>query len=188
MELREWIVSDLRSLRARLAGGVLKLVPAQRRRERADGGGIAPVYVLWHLARHHDVAVNGVLRGTEAVVDDWTDRLGVNEKLWRGLAEGEDSDLVGILDPEAVGDYALAVIDTTAEWLDHSGLPAMHDRPETASVLAAIGTPEDRFDWLYSMWEGKPTSWFLQWSAVGHGINHLGELISIRNRMGLSPF
>ena len=38
------------------------------------------------------------------------------------------------------------------------------------------------------MWDGKPAAWFLQWSAVGHGINHLGELVSIRNRMGLSPF
>ncbi len=188
MELREWIVSDLRSLRAKLAGGVLRLIPPQRRTERADGGGIAPVYVLWHLARHHDVAVNGVLRHKPAVVDSWTERLGLNEDLWRGLAEGEDVDLVDILDPEAVGEYALAVIDSTADWLEGSGLPAMDDRPDTASALAEIGTPEDRFDWLYSMWDGKPAAWFLQWSAVGHGINHLGELISIRNRMGLSPF
>jgi len=105
-----------------------------------------------------------------------------------GLAEGEDADLVDVLDPEAVGGYALAVCDATAAWLDEAGLPAMNARPETAGPLEAIGTPADRFDWLYAMWDGKPASWFLQWSAVGHGINHLGELVSIRNRMGLSPF
>ena len=188
VELRDWIVSDLRSLRAKLSGGILGLIPPERRRERADGGGIAPVYVLWHLARHHDVAVNGVLRGTTAVVDGWTERLGIGDDLWRGLAEGEDADLVEVLDPEAVGGYALAVVDSTADWLTEHGLPPMDEQPATAPALAAIGTPEDRFDWLYSMWDGKPTAWFLQWSAVGHGINHLGELVSIRNRLGLSAF
>ena len=64
----------------------------------------------------------------------------------------------------------------------------MDDRPDTTAALQAIGTPEDRFDWLYSMWDGKPAVWFLQWSAIGHGFNHLGELVSIRNRLGLSPF
>lgn len=188
MDLRNWIIGDLRSLRAKLDGGVLGLIPPERRTERADGGGIAPVYVLWHLARHHDVAVNGVLRGAGEVVEGWTDRLGIGEDLWRGLAEGEDADLVDVLDPESVGTYALEVCDATAGWLDQHGLPPMDQQPDTTAALRAIGTPEDRFDWLYSMWEGKPTAWFLQWSAVGHGFNHLGELVSIRNRMGLSPF
>lgn len=189
VDLRDWIIGDLRSLRAKLDGGVLSLIPPDLRRRRADGGGIAAVYVLWHLARHHDVAVNGVLRGGRgAVVDGWTGRLGIDEDLWRGLAENEDAELVDVLDPAAVGAYALAVFDSTAAWLDDSGLPPMNDRPDTAAALQAIGTPEDRFGWLYSMWDGKPASWFLQWSAIGHGFNHLGELVSIRNRLGLSPF
>ena len=189
MDLRDWIISDLKSLRAKLDGEVLSLVRPEQRRERADGGGIAPVYVLWHLARHHDVAVNGVLRGGRgAVVEDWTDRLGIDDDLWRGLAESEDTELTDVLDPESVGAYALAVFDSTTGWLEENGLPRMDGRPDTMSALQAIGAPEDRFDWLYSMWDGKPASWFLQWSAVGHGFNHLGELVSIRNRLGLSPF
>ncbi len=188
MDLRDWIIGDVRSLRAKLDGGVLGLIPPERRTERADGGGIAPVYVLWHLARHHDVAVNGVLRGAGSVVENWTDRLGIDEDLWRGLAEGEDTDLVDLLDPEAVGGYTLDVMESTAAWLEDRGLPPMDRQPDTDAALEAIGTPADRFDWLYSMWEGKPAAWFLQWSAVGHGFNHLGELVSIRNRLGLSPF
>jgi len=30
--------------------------------------------------------------------------------------------------------------------------------------------------------------WFLQWPVLGHGHAHVGEAISVRNRMGLSPF
>jgi len=190
VDLQSWIIGDLRGLRSRIDGGVLTLMPAERRRERIDGGGIAPVYVLWHLARHHDVAVNGVLRGRgdAAVVNAWCDRIGIGERLWRGLSEAEDTDLVDVLDPDAVGAYALDVIAATADWLDNDGLPPLDSRPDAASALQAIGTPTDRFGWLYAMWDQKPAGWFLQWSAVGHGYNHLGELISIRNRMGLSPF
>lgn len=193
MELRTWIVGDLVSLRQRLTHGVLERIPADRRAERADGGGIAPTYVLWHLARHHDVAVNRVLRGVGEVVEGWTDRLGVADDLWRGLAEGEDADLVAQLDPEAVEGYTLAVLDGTRAWLDDADLSLLDHPPadpglDTDGALAALGTPEDRMGWLYDMWRGRPASFFLSWEAIGHGYNHLGELTAIRNRLGLSPF
>jgi hypothetical protein len=38
------------------------------------------------------------------------------------------------------------------------------------------------------MWADRPVAWFLQWPVVGHANAHVGEGISIRNRMGLSPF
>ncbi len=38
------------------------------------------------------------------------------------------------------------------------------------------------------MWEGKPASFFVSWEDIGHGLNHLGEMVSVRNRLGLSPF
>ena len=97
MELRDWIVGDLESLRMRLANGVVGIIPPERLTERVDGGGIAPVYVLWHAARHQDVAVNGVLRGTAPVLDLWADRVGIDADTWRGLAEAEDQDLVQTL-------------------------------------------------------------------------------------------
>lgn len=132
MELRTWIVGDVVSLRQRLAGGVLEHIPVDRRAERVDGGGIAPTYILWHLARHHDVAVNRILRQTDEVVERWTDRLGVADDLWRGLAEGEDGELVDTLDPEAVEGYTLAVLDETRTWLDTADLSDL-DRPPGSS-------------------------------------------------------
>ena len=188
MDLRTWISNDLTSLRNRLEGGVLSIIPHDRRAERVDGGGIAPIYVLWHTARHQDVAVNRVLAGQDEVVERWTDQLGVDGDLWRGLAEAEDVDMVDVLDPEAVDGYALAVIDRTVEWLGSADLGSLEQVPDTDTALSELGVPEDRFDWLYNMWRGRPGEFFLSWEAVGHGYNHLGELISIRNRMGLSPF
>jgi hypothetical protein len=189
VDLGDWIVADLRALSQRLAGGFVQLVPPPRWTERADGGGIAPVYVAWHTARHHDVAVNGVLRaGAPEVLDQWVDAVGRPEDRWRGLAEAEDHDLVDHLDPAAVGNYLLAVIEESARWIAADGPPDLDAVPDSAAALTRLGTPRDRFGWLYSMWDAKPAHFFLSWEALGHGYNHLGELISIRNRLGLSPF
>jgi hypothetical protein len=188
MDLRTWISADLDSLRNRLSNGVLAIIPPDRMAERVDGGGVPAVYVAWHTARHHDLAVNGVLRRCPEVLEEWSTRVGVDTDTWRGLAEGEDHDLVTALDPEAVAAYALAVIDHTKTWIADGDLSILDTVPDSAAALRAIGTPEDRFDWLYSMWDGKPAAFFLSWEAVGHGYNHLGELTAVRNRMGLSPF
>lgn len=188
MDLTTWIGDDLRSLSRRLQGGVLDKIPAERRGERPDGGGVAPTYVLWHLARHHDLAMNRVVDEASELVGGWTDRLGVDTDLWRGLSEGEDQDLVALLDPVAVGEYTIAVIDHSVEVVARLDIGDLARVPASADALSAAGVPSDRFDWLYSMWADQPLSFFVQWVAVGHGYNHLGELTSIRNRMGLNPF
>ncbi len=188
MDLRTWISADLESLGNRLSNGILSVIPVERMTERVDGGGIAPVYMAWHTARHHDLAVNGVLRGAAPVLDLWADRVGVTGDSWRGLAEAEDLELVPDLDAGSVNGYLLAVIESTKNWVSDGDLSVLDSVPDSASVLDSIGTPPDRFDWLYGMWSGKPGLFYLAWEAIGHGYNHLGELTAARNRMGLSPF
>ena len=73
-------------------------------------------------------------------------------------------------------------------WLTTNVLPVCRPYP-TTTALASLGFfTIDRFDWLYKLWDGKPVSFYLRWEAIGHGYNHLGELTSIRNRMGLRSF
>lgn len=188
MDLRSWIVTDLEAALQRLRGGVLNIIPPDRRRETVDGGGVAPVYVLWHMTRHHDVAMNRVLAGRAEVLDAWLDRVGLTDRTWRGLSEGADTHLVEVLDPDAVGAYTVATMEASIEWARSAALDDLDAIPDAAGALADLGTPEDDFDWLYGMWDGKPKSWFLSWEGVGHMVTHTGELVSIRNRMGLSPF
>lgn len=188
--LRAWVAGDLRSARDRLVGGILDLVPPERMAEQVDGGGIPPVYVLWHMTRHHDVAMNSVLRSSEPVVEGFLSELGVSSDLWRGLAEGADLDLVDVLDAAAVADYARATLDHSISWLESDGAAVadLHEVPDAAAALDALGTPRDDFGWLYNMWSDKPRQWFLSWEGIGHIVTHTGELVSLRNRMGLSPF
>ncbi len=188
MDLCSWIASDLESLKMRLSGGVLQHIPLERRHERLNELTVAPTYALWHMSRHHDIAINLMLRDSQEVVVGWTERLGIDGDLWRGLAEGQDQELVDTLDPEAVEGYALDLISNTVDWLGSSDPGDLDRFPDTTAVLDSLETPHDRFGWLYNMWDGKSALFFLQWETVGHGYNHLGELMSIRNQMGLSPF
>ncbi len=189
MDLNEWVLADLVSARQRLAGGVINLIPVDKLTGEVDGGGIPPLYVLWHLSRHHDVAINAVLRNTEQVLDNWADDVGMTERFYRGLSEGSDVDLVETLDPEAVCAYTLATLDATIDWLEtRPDFSTLSVAAPATRVLQNLGTPEDEFDWLYSMWDGKPRYWFLSWEGHGHVVTHTGELVSLRNRLGFSPF
>jgi len=58
-----------------------------------------------------------------------------------------------------------------------------------AENLARFGNvPVEAVPWLHAMWTGKPVSWFVGWECSGHVLNHIGEMVSVRNRLGLSPF
>jgi hypothetical protein len=61
--------------------------------------------------------------------------------------------------------------------------------PPTGTRIAELaGVTPEAVPWLHSMWTGKPNAWFLQWEAIGHRQGHLGEMVSVRSRLGLSPF
>jgi hypothetical protein len=85
--------------------------------------------------------------------------------------------------------YVDAVFAATRSWLDDVGSMALDTVPDTSHRLVdKAGLAVDDVDWLHRMWTDKPVWWLVQWPVVGHGHAHVGEAISIRNRMGLSPF
>jgi len=187
MDLRSWILDDLDLVVARARGGVLNVVPAERWAEQTGEGGSSITFLLWHVARHHDIAVNSVIRQSSLVAENHaalTDQLGPSI----GLAEAEPVGLAQTLDPEAVAAYYEDVYASTKAWIKDADLSALDDTADSASGLDRVGVSRDDVPWLYNMWEAKPASFFVRWEAIGHGINHLGDLTSVRNRMGLSPF
>ncbi len=74
-------------------------------------------------------------------------------------------------------------------WLTRVNTHAFDTVPTASWRLEhTAGVRPEVVPWLHAMWEGKPVSWFVQWEAVGHGINHVGEMIAVRGQLGLSPF
>ena len=190
VDLHEWMIKDLAAVRSKLFDSVVRLVHADRWHEQADGGGTTLAGLLFHVARHQDLAVNAVIRNHEPIFATHREALGLADaRTAVGLAEQEDRAATALVSPAALLAYATEVFDGTAEWLSPLGSMALDIEPNTAYRLThRAGLDADELPWLYSMWEGKALWWFVQWPVIGHGHAHVGEAIGLRNRMGLSPF
>lgn len=184
------MTSDLASMRGKLFDSVVRLVPASRWHEQADGGGTSLAGLLLHVARHQDLAVNTVIRDHEPLFAAHREALGLaGHGPGVALAEAEDRGATKLVDPGALLRYATEVFDGTAQWLHGLGSLVLDIEPNTAYRLTLrAGLDVHELPWLYSMWEGKALWWFVQWPVIGHGHSHTGEAIGLRNRMGLSPF
>lgn len=183
MDLKEWIGDELTEARRRLEQQVLRLVPVEHRLDR-PGGGSSITWGLFHVARHAELAVQGVLLGGDPYRDAWVD-----EALPGGCGLGEAEELiVETLDPAAVEAYLGRALDGVAAWLESSSTADLTSVPDSGGALAAAGVPRDDYGWLYSMWAAKPAAFFVRWEVIGHLGNHIGEMIATRNRLGLSPF
>lgn len=190
MDLRTWIVEEHTSVWDRLRDGVIDRVPADRWTEHPDDGGSCLAQLLAHCSLHADMAMQTVVRRETPLAEEWRERLGLDGLPGHaGLPEAEDPSLVARISvPELFG-YAEAVHRSTADWLRTADLADLDRVPDASGQLARWGqVPVEAVPWLHRMWTDKPVSWFVQWECLGHVLHHLGEMVSVRNRMGLSPF
>jgi hypothetical protein len=190
MDLHQWMLNDLGAVRAKLFDSVVAFIPTERWHEQVDGGGSSVAHLLLHIARHQDLAVTTVVRNHDALYLAHRHALGLAEApSGAGLAEREDPEVSAQVQHEPLLTYVNAVFDATHTWLEALGSMVLDHVPDTAHRLTHHARL-DRADlpWLYGMWNDKPIWWFVQWPVIGHGNAHVGEGISVRNRMGLSPF
>jgi hypothetical protein len=189
VDVSTWIRADLDAAEARLSGGVVRLVPAERWGEVVDGGGSTMHHLLLHLTRHHDLAVNTVIRDRPPLYLDHRQAMGLGGTATVGISESEERKATSGIDHDALLAYATATFAATRDWLDHIGALVLDTVPAASERIAALaGIDPDPYRWLHEMWSGKSVSWFVQWPVIGHTNAHVGEMVSIRNRMGLSPF
>ena len=190
MDLRAWIGAEHDGLADRFGHAIAAHVPPSRWRERAGDGGSSIGWLVLHTAWHEDLAIATAVRATEPLLATWRADIGLaGVAPAGGLGEGEDPAITAALDLDALPVYATEVHRATARWLAGADLDALDDVPPAGARIADLaGVTADAVPWLHSMWAGKPASWFLQWEAVGHRQGHLGEMVSVRARLGLSPF
>lgn len=190
MDLRDWIITDHATVHARFEQAVVRLVPPERWKEQADGGGSSIAWLLLHFSYHQDLAVQTALDNRPPLLAEHRARLGLAaHPTWAGLGETEDPSVTEALDVAALQAYALAVHAATQTWLAEVPLTSLEAVPEASWRLGhhAEIAPRD-LDWLHAMWDAKPVSWFVQWEVIAHGHGHVAEAVSVRNRLGLSPF
>lgn len=195
MDLRAWIQDAHHDLRPRLVDAVLERVPTSEWSVQADGGGSSITWLVLHLTRHHDLALQTAVRDRTPRFAEHADALGLGavatgaRLAGAGLTEREDRDITLAVQPDALVTYLDDVLDTTARWLHRLSGMALDTVPDTERRLTELaGIDPDEYGWLIRMWSGRSVSWFVQWPMLGHVNAHTGEAVSVRNRLGHSPF
>jgi hypothetical protein len=190
MDLHQWMLNDLAAVRAKLLDSVVSFIPAERWLEQVDGGGSTVTHLLLHIARHQDLAVTSVIRNHDAIYHAHRDALGLGDApASAGLSEREELGISRQVPPEALLAFVHEVFAATQEWLEPLGSMVLDHVPNSEYRLTHHGgLQHDEVPWLYKMWHEQPLWWFVQWPVLGHGNALVGEGISLRNRMGLSPF
>jgi len=186
MDLSQWLVAELDDTTARLRGQVLDLVPRERQLERMPGGNSIS-WAVFHVARHAALAlrVAGFLEpGPDERLASFDPRAVAGGA---GLQEVEQP-WAAEFDPVAVDGFASSVLGDVRRYLGGLSPAALDERPDVESGLEACGIEPEEFGWLYGMWGGQPLGFLVRWPLIGHVTNHVGEMISTRNQLGLSPF
>ena len=191
MDLSAWLVADLAAVRDRWSNAIAAHVPEDRWFDRADGGGSSIAALLLHVAVHQDLAGRSAIRGLPPLFTERAEALGLGPDASpvASLQEAEDPAVTGSLDLAAVQAYASDVHAesvTTLTGLDLTDLEAVG--PVSARLAELGGVTRRDAPWLHAMWEGKPVAWFVRWELIGHAQGHVGEMVSVRDRLGCRPF
>src|SRR5262249_40967936 len=152
------------------------------------------VWLIWHMARTEDVAVNLVVAGRAQVLDDrWTERMNIP---WRtigtGMTEDDGECLTRRADIAAVKAYRAAVGQRTHDVtvaLEPGAWDEVLGIADTARAAAA-GAFSPNAPWVdgvgYRAWQGHSRAAQLASSGIAHNAMHLGEAVTIRSLAGFA--
>jgi len=159
-------------------------------RTRTPEGGNSVAWLVWHVSRCEDVAVNAIVRGEPQVLasPEWRARLAAeSEQIGAGMSDDEVTGLSTAIDLGALLDYREAVRDATSRWIDTIAPAALDEVPDLDARLAAAGRlwPEAGA-WVRDMWQPWPASLFLNWVAIGHTLMRIGEMRTTMTRLGVT--
>ena len=158
-------------------------------RTRPGKGLNSLVWLLWHMARTEDVAINLVVAGRDQILDDpWARRMNVP---WRiigtGMTDDEVSEMTAGADVAAVRAYRSAVGIRTREVVHALRADAWDEiiGDEDIRRAAVTGAFRDWVDGTTYPWLGWSRADQLASSALRHNAAHIGEAITIRGLAGL---
>jgi hypothetical protein len=170
------------------AQGVFDL-PDDQMRRRPGAGLNSLVWLLWHMARTEDAAVNPVVAGRDQVLDDgWMRRMNVP---WRiigtGMTDDEVAELSARADVAAVRDYRLAVGRRTREVARSLSACAWEEILGPADIRrgGVAGAFRDWVDGADYPWIGRGRGEQLASSATLHNAAHVGEAVTVRGLLGI---
>ena len=161
-----------------------------RRRPREGLNSI--VWLLWHMARTEDVAVNLVVAARSQVFDEaWARRMSIpRPDMGTGMTAEEVATLSEQADVAAVRGYRSAVGVRTREVIQMLPPGAWDEVLSLADTTraAAVGAFGPNDEWVEGVghrpWQGHTRGHQLGQTAIRHNTAHIGEAVTIRSLAG----
>jgi hypothetical protein len=148
------------------------------------------VWLLWHMARTEDAAVNPVVAGRDQVLDEeWMRRMNVP---WRiigtGMTDDEVTEMTARADVAAVRAYRSAVGLRTREVVEALRTDAWDEIVGAEDIKrgAAAGAFRDWVEGTQYPWQGLTRGDQLASSAIRHNAAHIGEAVTVRGLAGFA--
>jgi hypothetical protein len=175
--------------------GLLGGLSDDQLRVRPGTGLNSIVWLLWHMARTEDVAVNLVVAARAQVFDEaWGRRMNVTRPdMGTGMTADEVAALSAGADVAAVRAYRSAVGVRTREvvralapgaWDEIVGLADT----TRAHAVGAFGPNDDWVDGVgHRPWQELARGDQLGSTALRHNAGHIGEMVTIRGLVGAGP-
>ena len=147
-------------------------------------------WLLWHVARAEDGAVNLLITdGTQVFSDHWLSRLNVERRdVGTGMTMAEVVDLSATVDLPSLLEYWRAVGERTREVVGSLRARDLDQVVGNAVIARALEglVAERSAPSLRSLWEGTTRGHFLAWLPLTHSYEHIGQADFIRGMLGYS--
>lgn len=144
------------------------------------------VWILWHIARIEDIAMNIIVGGLDQVFlrDDWMDRLKIHlVDSGNEMAATEVAKLTKDINYSALRDYRVAVGHQTRKIVAHLspqelGKKVLADRLER---VAAEGAVVPQAQTIINYWSRRTIAGLLLMPATRHNLVHLNEIARLKS-------
>ena len=146
------------------------------------------VWLVWHMARTEDAAMNLLGAGRPQVLDegDWRDRLNLRHDIGTTMSDEEVEGFSQNVDVAAVLAYRIAVGKRTREIvksLRPEELSVVVEPAQVEALLEQGAIVEAAARRFAGFWGGKTKAFFLNMPATGHNFMHLSEAITVRRNL-----
>lgn len=182
--LRQKLMEELLSMKKELATEDFAAMPFPN----AKGYHCKTIaYSIWHIFRIEDIVVHSLILQEKEIVRDHQASIGApiittgNE-----LADGQIVEFSKMLDIDALYAYALAVKESTDEWLQQLTYRELKRKFSDVDklrlqALQVVSTDENAC-WLIDFWCGKSIRGLIQMPLSRHWIMHIEASIRIKNK------
>ena len=149
-------------------------------------GGNSLAWLLWHMARVEDVAVNVLLADRPQVLnrEGWLPRLNLTQRdVGTGMGDDEVAGLSERVDLTALRAYRLVVGRATRAVVAGLRPEELENAIDASRVRRAAdeGVFGTNAGWLATFWEGQTKAFLLTMPAMAHNYLHLGEAFAVKS-------